>query len=378
VQFLKYAWAVIAVVVLVGCEGEISSDQTGAVESDIGMRRLRYVDETRPAWSGETSGRPVNAWAWYPAQEPGPAALFDIPEKQPVFIGGSVVRDAEIKDGKHPLVVMSHGTGGSAFQMMWLGRRLAAAGYIAIAIDHHGNTAAEDKFDPRGFLYFWERPQDITILLDRVLADPVLKGSIDAERIGAAGFSLGGYSVVASVGGRGDFEHFEAFCASEIADSTCDPQTEYPNALEELEALIAEDPAMAADRQGVKADYRDPRIGAVVAIAPAIAQMFTTDSLEAITVDMLVLVGDADDVAPAATNAERIAEHVQKARLETFPGATHYTFLNECTARGRRFVRVCRDGPSVNRAAVHDAAANAAIAHFSASMGPADRVPQSN
>jgi len=370
-KVLKHVLAAIVAVILIGCEGEISTIQNGVAESDIGMRRLMYVDEARPAWSGETSGRPVSAWAWYPAQQAGPAVSFDIPEKQPIFIGGSVVRDVKIKAGKHPLVVMSHGTGGSAFQMMWLGRRLAAAGYIAIAVDHHGNTAAEEKFDPRGFLYFWERPKDITFLLDRVLADPVFMDSIDVERIGAAGFSLGGYTVVASVGGRGDFEQLEAFCASEMSDATCEPQAEYLNVFEDLETLIANDPSAAADRQDVKADYGDPRIGAIVAIAPAIAQIFTPDSLEAITVDMLVLVGDADSVAPAATNAERIVEYGQKTRLKIFSGATHYTFLNECTARGQRFVPVCRDETSVNRSAIHDAAANAAIGHFEVSLGPA-------
>ena len=81
-----------------------------------------------------------------------------IPPARPVFIGGFAARGAEFatKSQKYPLILMSHGTGGASMQMMWLGRELAAGGYIVAAVDHHGNTAAEDKFDPRGFRMPWE------------------------------------------------------------------------------------------------------------------------------------------------------------------------------------------------------------------------------
>ena len=48
---------------------------------------------------------------------------------------------------KRPLVLLSHGTGGSAVMLAWLGETLARAGYVVAAINHHGNTATEDEAD---------------------------------------------------------------------------------------------------------------------------------------------------------------------------------------------------------------------------------------
>ncbi|MEM0929377.1 MAG: prolyl oligopeptidase family serine peptidase [Pseudomonadota bacterium] len=136
--------------------------------------------------------------------------------------------------------------------MMWLGRALAEEGYIAVAVDHHGNTAAEESFDPRGFRTWWERSRDLTFALDALLANDTFGRLIDQDRLGAAGFSLGGYTVTALAGGQTDRELFRAFCASEQADATCHPQPEYPNADADLEALIEADPSIAQQLQAYK------------------------------------------------------------------------------------------------------------------------------
>ncbi len=344
---------------LSACE-DSNLDEPEAAESpvSIGMMRLEYSDPARPSWGNSDAPRPVNAWMWYPAAEAGLAKSFDIPSDKPVFIGGRAIRDAQIAPGRHPLIVLSHGTGGSAFQMMWLGRRLAEAGYVVAAIDHHGNTAAEDGFDPRGFLYVWERPRDISFLITEILADPRFSDSVDSERIGAVGFSLGGYTVTAIIGGRIDRDRFVAFCASSKADNTCLPQTEYPDVEEDLEALIESDPAAAPPGKEVSAaSYRDERIKAAAVMAPAIVQMLSDESLSEIDAPLLILAGQADGVAPVATNAQRLADAAQNAEMKIYPDAGHYIFLNACTSRGKRFVPVCKDAKGVDRVTIHEDAA---------------------
>ncbi|MEL6364926.1 MAG: prolyl oligopeptidase family serine peptidase [Pseudomonadota bacterium] len=332
--------------------------------SGVGMMRLSYEDDSRRSWDGERA-RPLSAWVWYPAAAIGPAERIAFPENRPVFDGGLARRDAPLGTDKAPLVLLSHGTGGSAFQMMWLGRRMAEAGFIAVAIDHHGNTAAEEAFDPRGFFWIWERPQDISAVIDRLLTDERFAGLVDADRIGAAGFSLGGYSVAALAGARLDRARFKAFCDGPEADATCEAQTEYPDAQKDLAALLAANPALAVDPEGApKAAYGDPRVKAVVALAPALGQMMSDDSLRAMETPLLVIGGGRDQVAPVATNARRIADEAPGATLTVIGDAGHYSFLNACTARGRRFVAVCRDAEGVDRSAVHDQAADMVIEHF--------------
>jgi pimeloyl-ACP methyl ester carboxylesterase len=55
-----------------------------------------------------------------------------------------------------------------------------------------------------------------------------------------------------------------------------------------------------------------------------------------------ILTGDADDVAPPATNAQVAAAHIPGARLTLLPGAGHYAFLATCTDAGVAAIPVCR------------------------------------
>jgi len=47
---------------------------------------------------------------------------------------------------------------------------------------------------------WWERARDLSAVIEDILADPTFTTPIDAERIGAAGFSQGGYTMIAIAG----------------------------------------------------------------------------------------------------------------------------------------------------------------------------------
>ena len=300
----------------------------------VGMVRLALKDSVRRNWS-DTDARPLSTSVWYPATAGTRMEEIGIPTSKPVFIGGYAAREAELSDAqvRYPLIMLSHGTGGSAMQMMWLGRELAAQGYIAVAVDHHGNTAAEDAFDARGFRIVWERARDLTAVLNQLLVDPQWGARIDATRIGAAGFSLGGYTVTALAGGQIDFDQFAAFCAGANRDATCEEQSENPGAAKEFELMLLNDPELSAKMAEHGESYIDKRVRAVVAIAPAIGQAFTSSSLTGINTPYLAIAGTADAVAPAATNAEFIAQQIPGAELRLLEGGNHYMFLNQCNAR---------------------------------------------
>jgi predicted dienelactone hydrolase len=53
-----------------------------------------------------------------------------------------------------------------------------------------------EPYTVQGFTLWWERAKDLSTVLDDVLADPDFGPHIDRRRIGAAGFSLGGYTVI--------------------------------------------------------------------------------------------------------------------------------------------------------------------------------------
>lgn len=342
------------------------------VRAKVGMVTRDFTDERRKNWEG-AAPRPLKTAIWYPAAPTSTQAetIFGGPPDREVFAPVAVAPGADVSQGaqEYPLVLLSHGTGGAALQMMWLGHNLASRGYIVAAVNHHGNTAAEGRYVPQGFLLPWERARDLTAVLDKLLADPVFGPRIDRERIGAAGFSLGGYTVIAAAGGRFSPLEFRSFCGSPRRDFTCEPQPEFPDAPKLFEGLRKADPAVRESLRHAGDSFRDKRIKRVFAIAPALGGGFTKAGLGEVRVPVLIVVGQADKVTPPATNARRYADLIKGARLIILPGEVgHYTFLAECNARGKAVLDICRDGEAVDRAAVHRQVAQLAFEFFEQSL----------
>jgi hypothetical protein len=66
---------------------------------------------------------------WYPAKPGAPTHSIDIPPDTPLFKVGSVATDAAFQDASHhPVILLSHGFGGSARIMGWFGLALAEHG----------------------------------------------------------------------------------------------------------------------------------------------------------------------------------------------------------------------------------------------------------
>ena len=333
----------------------------------VGMMTRPYVDTSRMNWL-RTGPRPLQTAIWYPVDSATRReTIFDGAAAEQIFVPVDVAPAATLSERspKYPLVVMSHGTGGSAVMMMWLGVHLAANGYIVAAMNHHGNTSAEKAPAPQGFLLYWERATDLKLVIDALLRDPVLGNRIDDRRIGAAGFSLGGYTVIAAAGGRFSQSTFDGFCESEQRDFTCEPQNEFPEAPARFALLRNSDAVVRASLRRSGVSYQDRRIKAVFAIAPALGGGFTKRGLRPVNVPIHVVVGNGDVITPPRTNAERYASLIKGAKLTVLPGDVgHYTFLHECTPRGREVLPICRDAAGVNRRAVHQSVRELALIFF--------------
>jgi predicted dienelactone hydrolase len=308
---------------------------------------------------------------WYPA---------DITAKEteqwvgdpahPFASAGRAARDAKvaISPGKFPLILLSHGTGGSALMMAWLGTVLAAHGYIAAAVNHPGNNALEPH-TIRGFTLGWERAVDLSKVLDGILADHQFGSRIDAGRVGAAGFSFGGYTMMELAGGIGkiDVEAIQSRCGSpHSTDSLCASPLEFPDLVPKAIQLFQTDAHYAAALNESDESHRDPRIRAVFAIAPAVGEVFSPETLSRISIPVEIVAGASDPVAPPATNARYFAAHIPHAKLTIYPGGVaHYTFLGTCTAAGKKqSPDFCVDRPGVNRDAIHAETARKVVSFF--------------
>lgn len=341
-----------------------------AVAASVGEVDRHYVDEHRRNWEG-TGPRPLETAIWYPTPAAAPAAKAET--KGAIFDTPAVVRDAALADSreKYPLVLISHGTGGCAGALLWMGHYLASHGYLVVAINHHGNTCAETKPDPRGYLLWWERAQDLRVALNQVLADPMFGTHIDSRRIGALGFSLGGYTVITIAGARIDRARYLRFCSSPARDFTCGPQAEYPDAPKLFEQLEKRDPVVQDALKHSGDSYREPRVRAVFALAPVFGSGFAAKDVADIHIPIEIVVGASDTVAPPATNAKRYATLIPGAKLVEIPGKVgHYDFVPPCTEEGKKMAaqmnieRLCYDDPSVDRRAVQDEVRSMALEFF--------------
>jgi predicted dienelactone hydrolase len=149
---------------------------------------------------GDGGERKRNYFLWYPtATEP---SRHDYHNGQI----GSVAIDAEVVEDRQPLILYSHGSLGAGDHTVFLMEALARKGYIVAAINH-SNASIPNYVDPNSWddTTHHDRKEDLTALLDHLLAENKRDGSflhnrIDEEAIGAAGHSLGGYTVLGVVG----------------------------------------------------------------------------------------------------------------------------------------------------------------------------------
>ncbi|HKN74295.1 MAG TPA: hypothetical protein VJW94_03890 [Candidatus Acidoferrum sp.] len=308
---------------------------------------------------------------WYPAD---PAAIEQMQwighEYAPFAKAGKAAPDAALiaTPKKFPLILLSHGIGGSSSMMAWFGAALASHGYIVAAVNHPGNNSLEDYTIP-GAILWGQRAGDLTAVLDQLLADPTFGPRIDSKRIGAAGFSLGGLTVLEIAGGVAEFSRFQDFCNSPKADGMCNDTLEYPGLRAKATALAQADTSFQAALGESSKSHRDPRILAIFVMAPAIGPAFSPDSLAKISIPTQIIAGSVDSVVPIETSAKFFAAKIPGAQLSILQAVGHYTFLATCAELGNRTKpQLCIDQAGVLRDEIHAQATTLAYHFFDSNL----------
>ena len=332
----------------------------------VGSQMRRYEDPSRPNWFGQGS-RPLVSLIWYPAAE----GTREKNQHIAVFRTGRYARNAAFskRREKFPLVLVSHGTGGSAATMAWFCADLARQGFVVAAVNHHGNTGAEPRRLMEGFVLWWERPKDLSSLLDCLLGDPEFGPRVDAERVGVAGFSLGGYTALASVGMRVDPRRWKPYCDEHPDDPLCRLPPEAGEVEGDLWDLLMKNPRIQAGLEADQQVVADPRFRASFAMAPVGGAMVLTESLREISVPVHIVAGERDDQSVAESCAIPFSQGIPDCGLDLLPRVRHYTFLCRGTVLGRlRIPFLFRDGFGVSRKRVHDQTSRKAVAFFRSAL----------
>lgn len=258
--------------------------------------------------------RPIEAAIWYPAA--GPTYRSQIGDG-PIFKPSSVFLAPAVAPGQHPLVLLSHGSGGNSEALGWLAQGLVAHGAIVLAVNHPGSTSGDSS--ARRSLDLGARAQDLTAALESVLADPDFAPFIDQNRIGAVGFSLGGSTVLGLAGVRFDGKVQALRCASGPEAADC--------------GFFRKGGADFAREPGFDADMRDPLVSRVVAVDPGFGGSATDDSAASVPVPVhLINLGGDDRLSAVNVSADGngLALRLAGASYSVIAPADHFTFLAEC------------------------------------------------
>lgn len=301
--------------------------------AEIGFREMQL---------DPTGDRPLHVALWYPTAALSGSTIIG---ENPAFIGAPAIRNATPKAGTHALILLSHGDGGNWRNQSWLASQLARQGYIVAAPDHPGTTSF--NMDPIQAARLWQRPLDLSRIIDRLVADPTVAGRIDARRIAAIGHSLGGWTVAALAGARFDRAKFADECQKYPNPRTCGAVSK-----------------LGLDQPAIERDMRDQRIRAIVSLDLGLARGFTVQSLESMTIPALVI-GAGIDIGdlPVQLESGHLAEHLPEtsSNLVVIDDAMHFSFLQLCKAGAVERIEaetpgegiVCRDGTGQSRIAIH-------------------------
>lgn len=254
-------------------------------------------------------------------------------------------RDAPLTPGLHPLVIISHGSGGGEFGHADLAEALARHGYIVAAPRHLGDS--HDQPQGRGTdQQMIGRPWQAVATLDAVLADQRLAAAIDAGRIGMAGFSAGGYTTMVMAGARPDLSLITAYCSAHADDhELCDASAQ--------QKAVVTRPGWALPV--------DKRVRAAVAMAP-FSVMFDAKGVAGVTIPLRVYKASNDQVLRNRWNTDHLLSllpaSVERGEL---PGG-HYVFLGPCSDALKAAVpAICIDAPGADGAAIDRVALHAKL-----------------
>jgi len=278
--------------------------------------------------AAEGASRKLRVVLWYPASkqtygrpmlyrhrlQPAPPLTAIDTKTEALAVSG-----AAPTKGRFPLVIVSHGYRGWPESMSYITENLASKGYVVAGVDH-GDLPFTDAagFNASFALTASTRARDQQAVLARLkqlasAAGDRLGAAIDAERVALIGYSMGGFGALATAG------------------AGYDPESAAYRSL----------PAGALADQADGKRPADPRIRAVVAIAPWGAQpphrAWSSESMKRLKVPLMVIAGDQDDVSGYAEGIRWVFDNATGAdrHLLLYRNARHNVGGNPSPAEAR-------------------------------------------
>ncbi len=255
---------------------------TGVAQAQVGMT----------TWHADTTAVTLV----YPTQTASRAQSFGA-------FNIDVALNAPPLNQSHRLIVISHGTGGSAIADYALAAALARAGFLVAQPLHQGDNYQDSRL--AGPQSFQKRPQEIIHVIDALSKDPKWASRLDLSKVGVHGMSAGGVTGIALAGGQWRTLNLvrhcnthaqadEAFCfqGAKAGSARAERQANYDRARYVPEWFLpATLKTLHGGRTPTKDDAEvrpDPRVASITLAVP-LANIFSAESLARIRVPVGVV-----------------------------------------------------------------------------------------
>ncbi len=232
--------------------GRVGRFAIGTLEETFELGNRPVITATSPV-TGNTSSaqRNLRVRLWYPTTtSTGGTVNYernlsrDPDSPLPVIFTGSAHNAAPaLTSEQFPLVVISHGYGGWAEHMSFLGEHIASHGYVVASIDHADAP-------PDGALSFLlsfgnvlqnralDQYQVIEQLRSRAAAaESGYAAAIDSRQVAVIGYSMGGYGALRTAGAVYDYEGEGLSNMPEAAKTTMRDDLDAPTPITAMIAL---------------------------------------------------------------------------------------------------------------------------------------------
>ena len=286
---------------------------------------------------GSDGQPPVEAIVWSPC-----AAAAETQQLGPYVVRG--IRDCAVSGRSLPLIVVSHGQGGTSLGHHDTAEALADAGFVVVTLNHPGDTFGDDSGAQRLDI-FESRPRDVTRVISYMLERWPSRRQLDPRSIGVFGFSRGGYTALALAGATPS--------ARASAARLCTSIRSLLNPL--CRGLRSGDARVAPEA--------DPRVRAVVVVDPL--NLFDETGLQAVRIPVQLWASELGGDGVALADIEAIRSALPRAPdYHVANGAGHFAYLAPCPPAFKQSARrICEDPDGFDRHGWHQAM-NAAVTAF--------------
>lgn len=333
------------------------AQKTGpAKETGVGFAPIEVTDPVR--------GGPMPGYVFYPSSTRAESTTSVGPYEV------AAVRDAPALPGAKPLVLLSHGHAGASLGHHDLATYLASHGFVVAAIAHAGDDYRDASLDGQPEV-LGGRPVQISATIDTLLGNPRWKPLIDADRIGVAGFSNGGYTSLLLVGAVPRVSRFIDYCRRYPGDMLCAGAKQFEAEAERRGQTIEQLMDGMQSQLTRWGKTSDPRVKAAFAMAP-LSLVFDAEGLAGIKRPVFLYYSEGDALLRPSENAARIEPLLKTLDgVRTVPG-DHWVFIPPCTRElAESVAEICSDPPGVDRAATHTRINADALAFFRKTLGDA-------